>query len=418
MLLTYFKNSALPLFFPINSKNEKDRKEVPSTSAYDGISTSSNVKRRARSSRICKKCGRNVKNLSRHQEEVHRMSKLRRQLHGYLTGEKKAPNRRVKFCPLSPCKRSKTPLFQLDKHLQSGIHNLKPKTSAYVMALAQAPRASLSNVNSYLKQQRNQRAGTNEQVKSDKRSCKGNVNEEYDSCDEANDFSGQNVKCNPEDNDMYSDQDFEKLGRRAERKIRKRKRKAREKKHNKEGSDEEYDRLVHKVWKNNEVKKTRGRAKKRNTSDSNSDYLLDSSKEYSRLESERFNEEWKGNIMESNDGESSSNADIENTCEDEIYKDEESTNSRKKNEHFACVEMSDSEESLKLDPDYLCSKESDSDTSPQSDTSNASSSLSKECEGLLIELIEVIGEDKISEGSFLDREQDWHSEGIQRQKYS
>ena len=86
------------------------------------------------------------------------MSKLRRKLQGYLTREKKAPNRRVKFCPLSPCKRSKTPLFQLDKHLQSDIHNLKPKTSAYVMALAQAPRASLSNVNSYLKRQRNQRA--------------------------------------------------------------------------------------------------------------------------------------------------------------------------------------------------------------------------------------------------------------------
>ena len=111
LLLTYFKNSALPSFFPINSMNEKDRKEVPSTSAYDGISTFSNVKRHARSSRICKKCGRSVKNLSRHQEEVHCMSKLRRKLHGYLTGEKKAPNRRVKFCPLSPCKRSKTPLF-------------------------------------------------------------------------------------------------------------------------------------------------------------------------------------------------------------------------------------------------------------------------------------------------------------------
>lgn len=128
--------------------NEKDSEEVRSTSAYNGISTSSNVKRLARTSRICKKCGRSIKNLSRHQQEVHHMSKLWRKLKGYLTGEKKAPNRQVKFCPLSPCKRSKTPLFQLDKHLQSDIHNLKPKTSAYVMALAQAPRASLSNVNS------------------------------------------------------------------------------------------------------------------------------------------------------------------------------------------------------------------------------------------------------------------------------
>ena len=127
LLLTYFKNSAVPSFFPMhNSMNEKDSEEVPSTSAYNGLSTSSNIKRLARSSRICKKCGRSVINLSRHQQEVHRMSKLQRKLQGYLTGEKKAPNRRVKFCPLSPCKRSKTTLFQIDKHLQSGIHNLKP----------------------------------------------------------------------------------------------------------------------------------------------------------------------------------------------------------------------------------------------------------------------------------------------------
>jgi len=91
------------------------------------------------------------------------------------------------------------------------------------------------------------------QVKSDKRSCNGN-NEEYDACDDNNNFSWKNFKCKPEDNEMYSDQDFEELGR-AERKIMKRKRKAREKKHNKEGSDKEYDRLVHKVWKKNEIEK-------------------------------------------------------------------------------------------------------------------------------------------------------------------
>ena len=71
------------------------------------------------------------------------------------------------------------------------------------------------------------------------------------------------------------------------------------------------------------------------------------------------------------------------------------------------VEISDSEESQRLDPDYVYSEESDSDTFPPSDTSNASSSLSKECKGLLFELIEVIGKGKISEGSFLDRGQDW-----------
>lgn len=188
------------------------------------------------------------------------MTKMRRKLDGYFTGEKKAPNRRVKFCPLSPCKMSKTPIFQLDKHLQSGIHNLKPKSSAYVKALAQAPRASLSKVNSYLKRQRKQRARTNEQA----------------TCDEADNSNEQNMKCDPENNDMYSDQDYEELGRRAQGKIRSREEKTREKKRSKEDSDEEYDRLAHKAWKKNEVEKTRARGKKQNarTSDSTSDDLV------------------------------------------------------------------------------------------------------------------------------------------------
>ena len=323
------------------------------------------------------------------------MTKMRRKLDGYVTGEKKAPNQRVKFCPLSPCKMSKTPIFQLDKHLQSGIHNLKPKSSAYVKALAQAPRASLSN--SYLKRQRKQRAWTNEQATSDKKNFKGNLNEEYDACDEADNSNEQNMKCNPEDNDMYSDQDYEELGRRAQGKIRSREEKTREKKRSKEDSDEEYDRLAHKAWKKNEVEKTRARAKKQNarTSDSTSDDLVDSDKEYRKLVTEGLNAECKGDIMESNHKESFDN-DTEDKWEEEIYSEEENANTRNKNEDFECVEISDSEESRKLDPDYLCSEESDPDTSTQSITSISSSSLSQECEGLLTELIEVIGEDKIN----------------------
>ena len=349
-------------------------------------STPTNVNR-PRSSKFCKNCSRSVKNLSRHQKEVHGMSKMRRKLDGYLTGDKKAPNRRVKFCPLSPCKRSKTPIFQLDKHLQSGIHNLKPKTSAYVKALAQAPRASLSKVNSYLQRKRKQRA--------EERNCKRNTNDEYDACDEADNSNGQNVKCNPEDIGMNSDQDYEELGRRAQRKIRKKERLAREKKRIKEDSDEEYDRLALKVWEKNKDEKTRAVAKKRNSSDSNGDYLLDSDKEYSKLVSESLNEECKGGIVESNDRESSDND------------TEESAKNRTMNEAFERVEISDSEDSQILDPDYLCDEEPVSDTSTQPDTSTASSSLTKECEELLTEIIEVIGEDKISKGSFLDLEEDW-----------
>lgn len=112
--------------------------------------------------------------------------------------------------------------------------------------------------------------------------------------------------------------------------------------------------------------------------------------------------------MENNGRETTGNG-TEDKCEEEIYDTEESTNNGKKNEGFECVEISDSDESRKFDPDYLCSEESDSDTCTQSDTSIPSSSLSKECEGLLTELVEVIGEEKISEGSFLDLEQDWRN---------
>ena len=47
-------------------------------------------------------------------------------------------------------------------------------------ALAHAPPASLTNVDSYLKRQRKQRAQTSEQFKSEKTN-----NEDYDACDEA-----------------------------------------------------------------------------------------------------------------------------------------------------------------------------------------------------------------------------------------
>lgn len=48
------------------------------------------------------KCGKSAKSLSRHQKDVHGMSKLRRKLNEYLYGEKKAPKDKVKFCTLSP----------------------------------------------------------------------------------------------------------------------------------------------------------------------------------------------------------------------------------------------------------------------------------------------------------------------------
>ena len=91
----------------------------------------------------CSKCGKSVVNLSRHQKDVHGMKKLKRKLGDYFMGMKKKPKGTVKFCPLSPCKGNRTPIFQLHKHLQTSIHGLRPNTASYIKALNKAPWVSL-----------------------------------------------------------------------------------------------------------------------------------------------------------------------------------------------------------------------------------------------------------------------------------
>ena len=109
---------------------------------------------RKRMPKKCSKCGKSVLNLSRHQKDVHGMKKLRRKLGDYFTGEKKKPKGTVKFCPLSPCKGNRTPIFQLHKHLQTSIHGLRPNTPSYVKALNKAPRVSLKQLESYMKNEK------------------------------------------------------------------------------------------------------------------------------------------------------------------------------------------------------------------------------------------------------------------------
>ena len=119
------------------------------TSAQDKPS-----KTRKRMPKKCSKCGKSVLNLSRHQKDVHGMKKLRRKLGDYFTGEKKRPKGTVKFCPLSPCKGNRTPIFQLHKHLQTSIHGLRPNTPSYVKALSKAPRVSLKQLESHVKNEK------------------------------------------------------------------------------------------------------------------------------------------------------------------------------------------------------------------------------------------------------------------------
>ena len=111
-------------------------------------------RKQKRNPKKCSKCGKSVINLSRHQKDVHGMKKLKRKLHDYLSGEKKKPKGMVKFCPLSPCKSKKTPIFQLNKHLQTPLHGLKPDTPSYREALKEAPRVTLDFIDDHLKKRK------------------------------------------------------------------------------------------------------------------------------------------------------------------------------------------------------------------------------------------------------------------------
>ena len=63
----------------------------------------------------------------------------------------------MKFCPLSPCKRQRTPIFQLHKHLQSSAHKPHPGNPSYVRALDKAPRVSLKDLGSYINERKERR---------------------------------------------------------------------------------------------------------------------------------------------------------------------------------------------------------------------------------------------------------------------
>ena len=103
-----------------------------------------------REKKTCRYCGESVQNRSRHQQHVHKKSKLKRQLQGYLNGEKKDPKRLLKFCPLSPCKHTTKGVFQLHHHLTSGIHQLKSTSSAYRRALRGANRVSVRDLRKHI----------------------------------------------------------------------------------------------------------------------------------------------------------------------------------------------------------------------------------------------------------------------------
>ena len=398
---------------------------ISSTAPHASTNTNGTAPhRKKRSSKKCKRCGRSVQNLSRHLEEVHGMSKTKRKLHTYMTGEKKTPKRRLKFCPLSPCKKANTPFFQLHKHLQTSVHNLKSKTPAYLNALAIAQRATVASVISYLGRRNKRR------FESQTDATKGKVDGESEPEAEKRlchkDDIAHESKCNwsPEENSESSDENYEELGQRAQRKRRKRRRKAERQtyksaKYNRIeaslplDSHDEYNTLTRKVCKKQDENRVkRGEQKKTQTKQRNH-ASVSSDKENNRLTSRVLEGGKNGDGMKSSDEEELQSDEEFDVVEEDGGGDRAN---HKQNKHFElshgdnAVEVYDSEDDCKADPDYVYEVESYSSASNQSEKSSDSSSLTEECEKLLSELVEVIGERKIEKGSFLDLEDDWRRE--------
>ena len=382
----------------------------------------------------------------------------------------------MKFCPLSPCKRANTPIFQLDKHLQTRIHNLKPNTPAYLAVLTQAPRASLSKMKSCLKNERKRKRKRPEnkreakQANAEENHTEREGKQEAEACNrdnstedeageckrhdpsevEGNDEAGEcyrddhaevkgrdeagecyrgetteveKMECSHEDISEYSDEDYDDLRRRTQKVIarrssritRKKPKKAKsERVKNRVDSDEEYDRLAGKVWIKNVEEKKRAITKVKGIKHDNA--------QEERLETIRDSDEECAILLKGlcykNPEEN-----IENDCGREIADDNPEDKSKGESEedcddegddefnddlvHHDVVEISDSEDSNREYPDYIYEGHGASNASDQSDTSSESAFLLEECEGLLTELVEVIGEGIIDEGSFLNFEPDW-----------
>ena len=277
------------------------------------------------------------------------MKKLRRKLGDYFIGRKKKPEGTVKFCPLSPCKGNRTPIFQLHKHLQTSIHGLRPNTPSYIKALNKAPRVSLKILEWHLKNEKEKKKRpkderrkrqhessrvTLEEIKPIKEGRRMMEREENSSGDEKHEIEGNRVAQGPQ---VAS----QRAGTVTEENM-------------ELDSDQEYDDLTRRVWE----KTQRSRGTTIQTSGIDSD------------------EEVHGQISQSQDF-------FQRTP---CFHDQEAI----------VVTDSDSDS----DVDYIPGG-SGADESNDSCSSD-SSILSEERKDLLIGVVEVIGRENCDSGSFLD----------------
>ncbi|CAH3139452.1 unnamed protein product, partial [Pocillopora meandrina] len=235
--------------------------------------------------KVCSRCGKSVINLSRHQKDVHKVNKIFRQVDVYINGNKKAPNRKIKFCPLSPCKHSKKGVFQLHHHLQSNIHKLNPNSNQYLDALKSAPRIGLQELRDHIAKRKKSKAksattkdGPKKEKNRIKITCtwKGRKRVKFYKGDKENEYSLVNrIEAEEEIENDSDDQLLENPEGEAtiSRNVKSCESKVRETyndddskleydqqvgdTHDDHDSDLEYDQLVDNVWKRNEECKKR-----------------------------------------------------------------------------------------------------------------------------------------------------------------
>lgn len=180
-------------------------------------------------------------------------------------------------------------------------------------ALAIAPRATVASVTSYLGRRKKGRSES--QTEATKSKVDGESEPGAESlCHKGDTALESEIKWSPEENSESSDEDYEELRKRAQRKIRKRRRRVecQTKKSAKSNrieaslpldSDDEYDILARKVWKKREEnREKRGEQKKAQTK-TRKHVSVSSDKEDYRLTSGVLEEDKKGDRMMSSDEE-------------------------------------------------------------------------------------------------------------------
>jgi hypothetical protein len=303
------------------------------------------------------------------------MSKLKRKLDKYIKGQKKKPKGLIKFCPLSPCKRGKTPIFQLHKHLQSGIHRLRPSSSSYLQALDGATRVSLTEVKTKFKKKRSAKRRAER---------KREIECQNDNSDTNSDYT------------RSSDKDSKELdtGNRVHAVHYQDQRAYKDRKQTEESSLSSKD--SNSIAPLPKKKKAKERKGSDNVKNSFSADCLSSDEEYSNIAARVWCQKESATVMKS--------------CKNPLDIMLNNPSSEKESHEINVIPISDSNDD-ESDVEYFGDEDPCTDTeSSESISTNTSSGILQEKEDILTELVEVVGKDNCEKGSFIDIEEKWSKE--------